>query len=219
MITSKLGRGVFGKAAMVGVALVVGLGLTACSGQKKKADLAQQESAELREKIASLETELQNKDSRIAELESAKAQPMNAYPQNNDPVPQVRQGNRGGDSSFHRNAEGQMAAEMKGDVVFASGRAEIRQEARKELDKIAAEIKRNYPNATVRVEGHTDSDPIKKSKWKSNEQLSQARADAVREYLMKKGISAGRLEAVGYGASRPKATKAASRRVEIVIMN
>jgi chemotaxis protein MotB len=72
----------------------------------------------------------------------------------------------------------------------------------------------------VRVEGYTDSDPLvkTKAKWGSNEGLSEARAESVRAYLISKGISSGRVSAVGMGAAKPKATKKDSRRVEIVVV-
>jgi flagellar motor protein MotB len=88
---------------------------------------------------------------------------------------------------------------------------------RKELDRIASKLTKNYRGAAIRIEGHTDSDPIKRSKWSSNDALSQARADAVKKYLVSKGVSASRLESIGYGSSQPKGTKATSRRVEIVV--
>lgn len=221
MKTSKLGRGFVGSAVLVGLMAMIGIGTVGCNKTQKKADLAQQESAELRERMASLEQQVRDKDSRIAELESNRnqvQQPIGYQPPSN--WNGNTGGNTGGDSGvFSQDGSGRLSAEIKGDVLFSSGSVSIRPEARKELDTIASELKRKYGSASIRVEGHTDSDPIKKSKWGSNEQLSQARADAVREYLVKKGIGSGRVEAVGYGSSRPKGTKAASRRVDVVIMN
>ena len=209
-----------------GMLLAVGVvGLSAlmggCSQDKKsEVDLATQEAQELREKNAALEEALRMRDQRLAEAEAARQAPQ---PQ---PQPQPTWGGGGaaprgggGDGVFTTDAGGRRVAEVKGDVVFASGSVDIRPEARRELDKIAASINRNYAGAQVRVEGHTDSDPIKKSKWGTNDALSQARADAVRRYLVQKGVDSGNIDAVGYGSSRPKGTKAASRRVEVVILN
>jgi outer membrane protein OmpA-like peptidoglycan-associated protein len=47
----------------------------------------------------------------------------------------------------------------------------------------------------------------------------QARAEAVRPYLVSKGVSKDRIEAIGYGAAKPKKTEAASRRVDVVVLN
>ena len=108
--------------------------------------------------------------------------------------------------------------EVAGDVLFASGQVALRKEGKDELDKIAKSLNSKYSSNRVRIEGHTDSDPIKKSKWPSNEALSQARADEVKKYLSSKGVSSDRIATVGMGATKPKATKVASRRVDIVVV-
>lgn len=197
---------------MVVLATLTGLStlLGGCSGvDKKKYDLAVAEAGELRERNAQLEEQSRNQAARIAELE-ARSMDMGAPPRAGGG------GGRGG-GDFQPGPGGTMVARISGDVLFDSGSATLKATAKKTLDRIAAEIKRDYSGHTIRVEGHTDSDPIKKSKWGSNDALSEARAEAVRSYLATKGIS--RMSAVGYGSSRPKGTKAASRRVEIVITN
>jgi chemotaxis protein MotB len=77
----------------------------------------------------------------------------------------------------------------------------------------------------VGIEGHTDNIPIARSGWKSNWELSSARALAVLHYLEKEEkISPERLSAIGYGEFQPVASndtkdgRQANRRVEIVIM-
>lgn len=84
-------------------------------------------------------------------------------------------------------------------------------------------ITQAYPGSRVTVEGHTDADPIRKSKWESNEALSLARADEVKKLLRQAGVSDGSVSAVGMGARQPVAkgstdrAKAQNRRVEIYI--
>ena len=79
------------------------------------------------------------------------------------------------------------------------------------------------PGSRVTVEGHTDSDPIKKSKWDSNEALSLARAEEVKKLLRQAGVGDNRISAVGMGARQSVArgsterAKAQNRRVEIFI--
>ena len=107
---------------------------------------------------------------------------------------------------------------VAGDVAFGPGQATLTAAGKRELDQIARDINRKHSGQRVRVEGYTDTDPVKRSKWGSNEALSQARADSVEKYLISKGVSSGRITAVGMGAKNPKATKASSRRVEIVIV-
>lgn len=197
----------FGLAALIGVVTT----LTGCNTvSKKQYDALMQENAELREANSRLEQSSREKDLRLAAMESTgdSGAPYGGS------SPTRRSG--GGDTGvFHRRDDGSMAAVIAGNVLFDSGSATLKPGAKKELDQVAAAIKRNYANARIRVEGHTDSDPIKKSKWPSNDALSQARAEAVEKYLSSKGISG--TTAVGYGSSRPKGTKAESRRVEIVI--
>ncbi len=85
-------------------------------------------------------------------------------------------------------------------------------------------IASEYPGSHVRVEGHTDSDPIKSSPWPSNEALSLARASSVKDLLAKAGVSPALIETVGRGAAVPletgttKRAKETNRRVEIYIL-
>lgn len=196
-----------------------------CSGQKKQMEAAQAESAELRERVATLDQANRDKDGKIAELQTAlsncqtqlAAKPVMADPGAGGDVADAKK--TGGSSDFTRDSEGQMRARLSGDVLFDPGQATLKSSAKKSLDRIASEIKSQYRNDSIRVEGHTDSDPIRKAKFASNQALSEARAESVRKYLISKGVSSGRIDAVGYGSSKPKSSKAASRRVEIVILN
>lgn len=104
--------------------------------------------------------------------------------------------------------------EISSDVLFTPGSASLKPDARRELDRYLSRL-RSASNITI--EGHTDSDPIRKSKWGSNQALSKARADAVRDYLASKGVSRSKIDTVGKGSSEPKGTKAQSRRVDIVV--
>lgn len=111
------------------------------------------------------------------------------------------------------------------DVLFDSGRATIRPEANRSLDKVARVLKENVPDLNVGIEGHTDDQPIKYSPWKSNWELSTARALSVLHYLVDQDkVSPGRVSAAGYGEYQPVASNATAegrqlnRRVEIVIL-
>ncbi|MDD5166077.1 MAG: flagellar motor protein MotB [Candidatus Omnitrophica bacterium] len=111
------------------------------------------------------------------------------------------------------------------DILFDSGKAKIRQGAYTSLNKVAVVLKDNVPQLNVGIEGHTDNQPIKHSGWKSNWELSTARALSVLHYLVEKeGISPDRLSAIGYGEFRPVSTndtkegRKLNRRVEIVIL-
>ena len=120
--------------------------------------------------------------------------------------------------SHHDPIDGTTTVTLPGDVFFDPGKAELKTSAKPTLDKVASALKKEYGGKTVRVEGYTDTAPIKHSKWKDNQELSEARAGAVRDYLVAKGVSAVRITIEGLGETKPKATKAASRRVEVVVV-
>jgi outer membrane protein OmpA-like peptidoglycan-associated protein len=91
------------------------------------------------------------------------------------------------------------AAALSVPVPFAFDSAEIQVAARPQLDAIAAGIRKLAPDRTVLIEGHTDA--IGREDY--NLSLSQRRADAVRDYLVRQGIDATRLKDVGLGKARP----------------
>lgn len=222
---------------MKGNGLRFGMGLAAvatammllggCSNNKKQSELAMQEAAELREANERMDQSLRDKDARIADLETrlANSTPAGAPVVTAAPAPTNWQPPAQGfaspvqdaPSDFVQQSNGDLVATLAGNVLFDSGRATIKDSAKKQLDRIAREIRGQHRGAAIRVEGHTDSDPIRRSKWASNDALSQARADAVKSYLSKAGVPTSKMESIGYGSSKPKSSKAASRRVEIVI--
>ncbi len=112
-------------------------------------------------------------------------------------------------------------------ITFASGSATLSREGEQALLAVARRLKADFQGAAVfHVEGHTDSDRIKraKAKFQSNRDLSWARARAVHTYLVTQGkIPDDRFVIVGHGPHRPVASnesnegKAQNRRVEIVV--
>ncbi len=107
-----------------------------------------------------------------------------------------------------------------GDVLFDTGKADLKAGALGNLSKLVAFLK-EYPDRTIAIEGHTDS----VGSSESNLQLSQRRADAVRDYLMQQGIGVARLASTGKGEGLPIAGndfasgRQMNRRVEVVIAN
>jgi len=101
-------------------------------------------------------------------------------------------------------------------VNFETGRAVLLPESQSILDQVAQSLADN-PDVNIEVGGHTDN----VGAAAANLRLSQARANAVREYLIEKGVDAGRLTARGYGEEKPMADdatafgRAANRRVEL----
>jgi len=111
------------------------------------------------------------------------------------------------------------------EVLFNSGKAELRESSFEKLDKIAGVLNTTVKDLSIGIEGHTDDVPIQRSGWKSNWELSSARALSVLHYLTQtSNVSPGRLSATGYGEFRPVADNATpegrqkNRRVEIVIL-
>ncbi len=110
------------------------------------------------------------------------------------------------------------------EVLFNSGKAKLRKDSYSKLDKVADVLNTTVADLNVGIEGHTDNQPIKKSGWKSNWELSTARALSVLHYLSDKSVSEPRLAAIGYGEYKPAASndtkegRQKNRRVEIVIL-
>ena len=110
------------------------------------------------------------------------------------------------------------------EVLFDSGKAKLRHDSFPKLDKVADVLNTTVSDLNVGIEGHTDNQPIKRSGWKSNWELSTARALSVLHYLSDKSVAEPRLAAIGYGEYKPVATndtkegRQANRRVEIVIL-
>lgn len=118
----------------------------------------------------------------------------------------------------HRN---ELVLRLADNIVFDSGNDEIKPAARTVLDRIAVELKPRP--VTLRVEGHTDDKPIRTVRFRSNWDLSTARATAVVEDFAATGIAPERLSAAGYAQFHPVASnetaegRAQNRRVDIIV--
>lgn len=117
------------------------------------------------------------------------------------------------------NRNGTIVLTIEGDILFDSGKATLKPDAKKTLDKVVSEIKKKYPNNQLRLAGFTDSDPIKKSGFKTNYHLGFERSFSVGQYISTKGVEESRIEYSSYGPNMPKPSKKESRRVEIAIVN
>ena len=122
-------------------------------------------------------------------------------------------------------AEKGLAIIFVAEVLFDSGKADIRKEALYSLDKVAKVLKENLTGRDIGIEGHTDNEPIKYSGWKSNWELSTSRATSVLHYIVdEKGIDPRSVSAIGYGEYRPVVSndtlegRRQNRRVEMVVL-
>jgi chemotaxis protein MotB len=113
--------------------------------------------------------------------------------------------------------------EMNSELLFSSGDAELSKNAQSVLKRVA-EVIQSLPNA-VNVEGHTDDKPIDTVKFRSNWDLSAARATSVVHEFVKAGIHPNRLAAIGYGEFHPIAGNGdeegrfRNRRVVLLLMS
>jgi outer membrane protein OmpA-like peptidoglycan-associated protein len=112
-----------------------------------------------------------------------------------------------------------MVITLSGSVLFASAKSELLPAAQVKLNDVANALIKEDPLSKIVVEGHTDS----QGAAAYNQDLSQRRAQSVRDYLVSRGIAADRVTSQGFGPSRSIAEnnsaegRANNRRVEIVV--
>jgi chemotaxis protein MotB len=112
--------------------------------------------------------------------------------------------------------------EINADILFPSGSGEFSPVAEPVLDKLA-EVLKPFPNP-IRVEGHTDNRPIRTAAFRSNWELSAARAASVVHQFTSQGVDPLRLEIVGFGEFHPRQSndtsdgRNANRRVVVLVL-
>lgn len=115
-----------------------------------------------------------------------------------------------------------LEVEMRTDILFGSGSASLQSPADGVVRRIAGTLA-PFPNP-IKVEGHTDDQPIASPLFPSNWELSAARAASVVKLFVDGGVAPTRVAVVGYGAERPKASNLTpegrnqNRRVVLVIL-
>jgi flagellar motor protein MotB len=209
------------------VLMAAGLFSVGCQNtMKKENDALWQQNRELQARLADSESKLRSapdpaelqsmrdeiakRDAEIADLKANLQRPAAGEAKN--------PGLEGIDARYDA-AAGTVTVAIPGNVLFDSGRAIVKPTAKSTLDKVAAAIKKSYPGKRVYVDGHTDTDPIRRTKdaYDDNFDLAYARAHSVAAYLQSKGITDKQLVIRSYGANNAKGSKEASRRVEIVV--
>jgi chemotaxis protein MotB len=195
------------------------LAFSGCSGNR---ELAQKDLYidELEAHVSDLKGQVATRDQQIRELESRPPQVIEKDP--SDAVRQELAGS-GADVSWRH---GELIIGLESDILFRPGSATLTSQAKRSLSNVAGVVKRRYTGNYVRIEGHTDSDPIRRSKktWSDNWHLSGGRGRAVLAELVKLGINAELISFAGYADKRPVADnssrtgKAQNRRVEIVVL-
>jgi chemotaxis protein MotB len=207
-----------------GVACVGAMGCAGPDLQQKVDDLTREQEQLQRDK-AQLEADLLASKARVEALEKnrrAAPAPAPQAPQAGvAPVPyEMPMDLR--DKVSIRKRNGDTVIDIPSDVFFASGSCTLNRESEKTMAQIVEFIKRNHPEGMLRVEGHSDCDPIRrqKSRYHCNWELSFQRAHAVMHYLVEKGgLDPHHVVCEAYGEYQPldPTKKAKNRRVEIVI--
>lgn len=118
--------------------------------------------------------------------------------------------------------EGRMLIALPDDVLFDSGKTDVKAQGQEALGKVA-QVLATLNDRRFLVAGHTDNVPIRSGRYKSNWELSTARAIEVTQFLISKGMKPQVLAAAGYGEFDPLSAndtpehKAQNRRIEIVL--
>ena len=166
---------------------------------------------ELQQHICDLEGKLADKDKTISDLKDEIAKLKKELASR----PEVQVDGDGGRIRFT----------VLNEVLFDSGKAKIKAEGLETIDAVMKVIQKNYPDRQINVEGHTDSDPIKISGWKTNWELSAARALALVHHMIdEKAMDADSLSAQAFSMYKPVASndtdegKRQNRRAVIVVM-
>ena len=212
---------------IVSLAMVMLLG-AGCVDQKKH-DALVKERATLNEQFVVVQEKNQRLmeeklalDAQLAEVQAAAAAAKEA------PATAKKEAGpiAGGDAALSTR-DGNPVITVRDDILFAPGKAALTSRGKGVLAKVAELLRTQYVDGAIRVEGHTDNQPIRKTKklYKTNWELASARALSVVHYLTDEcGVSPKRIHAAAYGKHHPvsgndtSAGRAKNRRVEIVIL-
>jgi chemotaxis protein MotB len=125
---------------------------------------------------------------------------------------------------YGRDKFGNTVISIPAEITFPSGKAELTSKGKEALRVVARVLQEKHRGGRFWIEGHTDTDPITKSKWESNRDLSVERAMAVLHFLVEEcDVPDDKCVVAGHGQYQPvtpndsSAAKARNRRVEIVV--
>ena len=180
----------------------------------------------MNQRIEELQSERDDLDSRYNLSEQEKAELIEERDRLENARRSMEERLQGSGASV-RIKEGKISVMLPSSILFNSGQTKLKKAAKNSLTKVCNVLKKDFPNATIRIEGHTDSDPLKRTKnvYKSNWELSALRASNVLHYLVDScRLDPKKLYIAGFGKHQPVASnkskggKKKNRRVEIVIL-
>jgi chemotaxis protein MotB len=123
-----------------------------------------------------------------------------------------------------KDEDGRTTVQMKAEVLFPSGSAELSPSGRETVAEVARILARQTPGAYWQIEGHTDTEPISTEQFPSNWHLGASRAIAVLQVMLAHGMDNDRLSAATFGEFTPVASngtptgRAENRRIELVLL-
>jgi flagellar motor protein MotB len=202
--------------------MVFGLAMVGCSNNTEQLDAFRTENEELRSQYTESQEALQAADSDLQQAQETlrSEQERNGTLQTQlDTQPEVVNVFESIDGVSATMRDKDLALTVASDLLFSSGSASLKKSAKGTLGDVATSLNNRYPDQSIVVMGYTDTDKITKSNFKSNWHLAFDRAWAVRDYLVTMGVNQNRISIESWGPTKPLATKAASRRVDIVIVN
>jgi chemotaxis protein MotB len=202
---------------------IVALSLVSgCTDYKKKYDYLNVEHQNLKGRFENLQSEKMQLAERISQDQQTIDELRRQIEELNQTPEDATGFGEGYDVAFDA-AAGTITVTLPNTILFASGKASLKSATSAELDHILSVLRQKYPGKNIDVVGHTDTDPIRKSEWKDNWELSAQRALSVTRYLIERGIPESQIQASGCGPARPiapntsSAGKAKNRRVEIIV--
>lgn len=204
-------------AAMVGLALsMMGATLGGCNSVSKDEHLAlQQENEEIRHQLSTQQAAAKQAESQLSAAQAENAQLKNQLATAQPAAQEPWQGNE--PTRTPRNGSPDGPGRKIGTVNFPSGSVTVDKVLGGQLDSVVSALKGRYADYDVRVEGHADGAQPKRSKFSSNEEISQARAESVKRYLVSKGISSSRISTTGLGSTTTKVSRD-GRRADVIVI-
>jgi chemotaxis protein MotB len=179
------------------------------------------------QRIDELESEKEDLGSRYALSEQDRARLLEERNRLENTRRSIEQRLRGTGVSV-KVKDGHISVVLPSSILFNSGQTVLKKASTNSLTKVCNVLKKDFPNEIIRIEGHTDSDPVKRTKkvYKSNWELSSARAANVLHFLVDNcKLDPKKLYLAGYGKYQPvesnktKSGKQKNRRVEIVVLS
>jgi chemotaxis protein MotB len=181
---------------------------------------------ELRQKIADLEGENARLRDDVSRLQKAKEEEVQKTSKTYEELLEKMKGEISKGEVTISELKGKLTVNMLNEILFDSGKAEVKAEGLEVLQKVI-DILKTVQDKAIRIEGHTDNDQIVGAltkKYATNWELSAARAINVARFLQQQGIAPTMLAAVAYGEYKPVASndtpegKAKNRRIEIILV-